>query len=292
MQTPTSCDDVHFLFGGVFRGQILRALLIGVAALSASPDDRICATEIVSHRGESADAPENTLAAFRLAWERKVPAIELDVHLTKDDRLIVCHDPDTKRTTGTSMVIAKSTLAELRTLDAGRWKGERWAGEKLPTLEEALATIPDGARCFIEVKVGPEAVPALVSAVDGSGKCPEQLAVIAFNAKTIAESKRRLPQFEAYWLSSFRQDKATGVWSPTVDELIEQAKSIKADGLDLSYQGPIDREFVQRVKAEKLKFFVWTVDDTTVARKFADLGVDGITTNRGAVLMQQLKVNP
>jgi glycerophosphoryl diester phosphodiesterase len=277
-------------FSVLLRGQVFRAVLLGVVVLSASSDDHASATEIVAHRGESADAPENTLAAFRLAWERKVPAIELDVHLTKDDRLIVCHDPDTKRTTGTSMLIAKSTLAELRTLDAGRWKGERWTGEKLPTLEEALATIPDGARCFIEVKVGPEAVPALVRAIEESGKCPEQLAIIAFNAKTIAESKRKLPQFEAYWLSSFRQDKATGAWSPTVDELIQQAKAINADGLDLSHQGPIDREFVQRVKAAKLKFFVWTVDDTIVARKFADLGVDGITTNRGAVLMQQLKV--
>ncbi|MBI5759272.1 MAG: glycerophosphodiester phosphodiesterase [Planctomycetales bacterium] len=292
MQAPTSLGHVLFQFVVLLRDQVLRTLLFGATVLSVSPNDQISATEIVAHRGESADAPENTLAAFRLAWERKVPAIELDVHLTKDDRLIVCHDADTKRTTGTSMLIAKSTLAELRTLDAGRWKGARWAGEKLPTLEEALATIPDGARCFIEVKVGPEAVPALVKAVEGSGKCPEQLAVIAFNAKTIAESKQKMPQYEAYWLSGFRQDKATGAWSPGVDELIQQAKSINADGLDLSHQGPIDREFVQRVKAAKLKLFVWTVDDTVIARKFADLGVDGITTNRGAVLMQQLKVIP
>src|SRR5262245_45356940 len=73
----------------------------------------------VAHRGESADAPENTMAAFRLAWERNVDAIELDVHLTRDGKLIVSHDADTKRTTGTNKVIVQSTLDELRPLDAG-----------------------------------------------------------------------------------------------------------------------------------------------------------------------------
>src|SRR3954454_19895588 len=90
--------------------------------------------EIVAHRGESADAPENTMAAFRLAWERQVPAIELDVHLTKDGALICSHDPNTKRTTSVPKEIKESKLEELRPLDAGRWKGERWAGERMPTL--------------------------------------------------------------------------------------------------------------------------------------------------------------
>ena len=70
--------------------------------------------ELISHRGESADAPENTMAAFRLAWERKVDAIELDVHLTRDGELVVIHDPDTKRTTGVEKKIKEHTAAELR----------------------------------------------------------------------------------------------------------------------------------------------------------------------------------
>jgi glycerophosphoryl diester phosphodiesterase len=263
-----------------------RSLLMMIGIGSACVTAR--ATETIAHRGESADAPENTLAAFRLAWERKVPAIELDVHLTRDDRLIVIHDADTKRTTGESLTIKDSTLAELRKLDAGRWKDECWAGEKLPTLEEALATIPDRGRCFIELKVGPEAVPALVKCVRDSGKRPEQLAVIAFNAKTIAEAKRRLPEIDAFGLSKFKQDKATGAWSPTVEELIAQAKSINADGLNLLHQGPLDRESVRRIHSAGLKLFVWTIDDLEIARRFADMGVDGITTNRGQFLNQRL----
>ncbi|WP_152053585.1 glycerophosphodiester phosphodiesterase [Tautonia marina] len=242
----------------------------------------------VAHRGESADAPENTLAAFNLAWQRGVPAIELDVHLTADDRLIVIHDASTKRTTGVDLLVKESTLDQLRPLDAGSWKGEQWAGEPLPTLEEALATIPDGGLCLIEVKVGPEAVPALVRAVEASGKSAEQLAVISFHAETIAEAKRRLPELQMYYLSGFRRDDQTGEWTPTIEDLISTALEIRADGLDLAYRGPYDADLVRRIRDAGLSFHVWTVDDPEVARIFVDLGVDSITTNRAAWLRDQL----
>ena len=129
-----------------------------------------------------------------------------------------------------------------------------------------METIPDGSRCFIEVKVGPEAVPALVKAVRASGKRPEQLAVISFHAETLAEAKRRLPELKMYYLSSFRQDKATGDWEPKVEDLIARARAIGADGLDLSYKGPIDRAYVDRVKAAGL----------------ATLRLDGRRPRRGA----------
>ena len=244
--------------------------------------------EMIAHRGESFDAPENTLAAFRLAWERKVDAIELDVRLTRDGQLILCHDPDTERTTGKKLEIKNTDFARLRQLEAGAWKDERWKGEKLPTLDEALATIPDRGRCLIEIKVGPEAVPAVAKSIQACGKRPDQLAIISFQADAIAESKRQLPHLKAYYLAKLKQDKKTGVWTPTVKELIDQAKTIRADGLDLSYEGPIDAESVKQIKAAGLEFYVWTVDDETVARRFADWGADGITTNRAAWLRDQL----
>lgn len=246
--------------------------------------------EFVAHRGESHDAPENTLAAFRLAWERNVSAIELDVHQTCDGQLIVCHDPNTKKTTGVEKTIKDSTLAELRALDAGRWKEERFVGEKLPTLSEALATIPDGHRCFIELKTGPEVVPTLEKVIAASGKHPEQLAIISFNAETIAEAKRKLPQHQAYWIASVKPDKKTGVLAPSVEELIATAKSIRADGLDLSM--PPTPDYTKPIKAAGLKLFVWTINDPAVAKKFVELGVDGITTDRAAWLKQQVGRTP
>src|SRR4051794_11569416 len=170
------------------------SLMLALSLVAAGP-------ELIAHRGESADAPENTLAAFRLAWERKVPAIELDVHLTKDGRLAVCHDFDTKRCAGVACKIRETIWDDLKDLDVGQRFNQKFTGEKLPLLEDVLATIPAGARCFIEIKCGPEAVPALVKAVDACGKQPEQLAIISFDAEAVAEAKRKLPQLKAYYLS-------------------------------------------------------------------------------------------
>ena len=255
-------------------------LMLALSLMGAGP-------EWIAHRGESADAPENTLAAFRLAWERKVPAIELDVHLTKDGRLAVCHDFDTKRCSGVACKIRDSLWDELKDLDVGKKFNPKFAGEKLPLLDEALATIPAGARCFIEVKCGAEAIPALAKVVENCGKQPAQLAVISFNAEAVAEAKRQLPQLKAYYLSSF---KSSGTrWSPTAEQLIKQAQDIKADGLDLAFRGPLDEEFIRKVRDAKLELFVWTVNDADVARDLIKLGVDGITTDKAAWLREELK---
>jgi glycerophosphoryl diester phosphodiesterase len=257
--------------------------MTAVLLLSFAADPNI---EFIAHRGESYDAPENTLAAFQLAWDRKVTAVELDVHLTQDQELIVCHDPNTKKTTGVEKIIKETPLAELRTLDAGRWKDVRFAGEKLPTLAEALATIPDRGRVFLELKTGPEAIPPLEKVIAVSGKRADQLAIISFHADTVAEAKRKLPAHQAYWIVSVKQDKHTGKLAPTIDELLAKAKAIGADGLDLSI--PATPECVEPVKRAGLKLFVWTINDPAVARQFVKLGVDGITTDRAAWLKEQL----
>lgn len=261
---------------------VLYSGLIMLLLVGGSP------VELVAHRGESADAPENSMAAFRLAWERKVPAIELDVHLSKDGVLAVCHDADTKRTTGVAKKIKETNWDELKTLDVGSWKAAKWSEERMPRLEEALATIPSGARCFIEVKVGAEAVPALVKAVRQSGKKPEQLVVISFQADAVAEAKRQLPELKAYYLASFKQDKETKAWTPSIEELIAKAKEIKADGLDLAAKGPLDRALIQQIKDAGLEIFVWTVDDPKEARRLIDAGVGAVTTNKAEWLKEQL----
>jgi glycerophosphoryl diester phosphodiesterase len=268
-------------------------LLSGLLAIVVGANSHVArAVEWIAHRGESADAPENTLAAFRLAYERGVPTVELDVHLTKDNRLAVIHDGTTKRTAGIDRSIKNLRFDELHDLDVGRWKATKWSGEKIPTLEESLALIPSNSRCFIEVKVGPEAVPALVKAVEQCGKSPSQLCVISFKAETIAEAKRRLPQLQAYYLADFKRDKETEKWQPTARELIAKAKVIQADGLNLSYKGPIDAEFVGQVKNAGLQLYVWTVDDLEEAKKFERLGVDGITSNKAAWMRQKLSLTP
>lgn len=229
------------------------------------------------------------MAAYKLAWERGVPAAELDVHLTRDGKLILIHDADTLRTSGQKLIVKDSTVEQLQALDVGSWKSPQFAGEKMPLLEDVLRTIPDGRRMFVEVKVGAEAVPELVRAFQRAGKKPEQTPVISFKLDTCIATKKVMPHVKVYYLASQKQNKETGAWSPTNDELIALAKQHGFDGLDLSHKGPIDADFVKAAKAAGLEFYVWTVDDPAIARRMIEAGVDGITTNRGEWLPRQLQ---
>ena len=92
----------------------------------------------VAHRGASGSCPENTLTAFQKALEIGVDEIELDLHSTKDGRLVVMHDAAVDRTTNGTGAIGELTLAEIKSLDAGIGFGERFRGERVPTWEEAL----------------------------------------------------------------------------------------------------------------------------------------------------------
>ena len=104
--------------------------------------------EIIAHRGSAHLAPENTLGAFQLGWQ-ETTICELDVRLTADGRLVVIHDDTTKRTTGADLKVAERTLSELQRLDAGFGKGEKWSGEKLPSLEDVIAAMPADKRSFL-----------------------------------------------------------------------------------------------------------------------------------------------
>ena len=187
---------------------------------------------IVAHRGASHDAPENTLAAFRLAWERGAEAIEGDFHLTADGEVVCIHDTTARRTAGSERSVATSTLAELRTLEYGGWKGEAFRGEPIATLGEVLATVPPGKRILIELKAGPEIVEPTARVIAASGLAPAQIAIIAFDDDVIAAAKRRMPEIDAYWLTGFDRRGLFGPLEPTIDEVVATLDRIGADGLD------------------------------------------------------------
>src|SRR5512145_550808 len=106
---------------------------------------------VLGHRGASADAPENTLAAFRLAMEQGADGVELDAWRCATGEVVVVHDEDLARVGGAPLRVPDSPLADLRALDVGAWKGERFRGERIPLLEEALAALP-GAVVNVELK--------------------------------------------------------------------------------------------------------------------------------------------
>lgn len=249
------------------------------------------AVEIVAHRGASYDAPENSLSSMKLAWEQKADGIEFDLWLTSDGKIAVFHDGTTKRYDGQNRKVSDLSLADLRQLDIGKVKGAPYLGEKMPSLEDILATIPEKGRAVIEIKCGPEILPEMARVLRASKRSPSQLCVISFNYESIKQSRELLPEIEHYYLAGYKKDPATGKM-PEIEPLIEQAKQAKLTGLDLQSTWPFSPEFVSKIRGAGLKLIAWTVDDPEVANKLTELGVDGITTNRPAWLREQIKKQP
>jgi glycerophosphoryl diester phosphodiesterase len=295
MKVPFRC---HFQNRVMYRSSIVLSVFymciapcsIVVAMLPTEDrDDPSSASGpmIVAHRGASFDAPENTLSAFRLAWEQGADAIEGDFYLTKDQQVVCIHDGTTKRTAigQPTLVVANSTLEQLRQLDVGKWKGRHYQDEKIPTLTEVLASVPASKKFFLEIKCGPEIIPFLKTPLEESGLSSAQVTIICFDEEVVRVARRELPQFKVNWLTSFKQDKVTKQWSPSKEEVIKRLRNSGATGIGLNGNGEIvDEKFVRSVLDLGLEFHVWTINDVNVARKFSKWGAYSITTDKPAFI--------
>ena len=257
----------------------MAALVLTVGAAHGEP-------LIVAHRGASRDAPENTLPAFRLAWEQKADAIEGDFHLTRDGHIVCLHDRDTAKVAEEKLVARESSLAELRKLDVGRSHAPEFVGTRIPTIAEVFATVPEGGKIFVEVKCGPEMIPALLREVKESGLRTHQVVVISFDAAVIKTLEKKAPRFETAWLSSFRKTKE-GAISPSSEEVLETLRAIGADGFSSS-QDRIDQAFIREIQNAGFHYHVWTVDHGETAKRFRQWGARSITTNLPGPIRQKL----
>ena len=245
---------------------------------------------IVAHRGASADAPENTIASFRLGFDQGADAVEGDFRITMDGHIVAMHDQTLSRTTGDPRGIDTVTLEELESLGAGdwgRWKGTGLEDEGIPTLPAVLGMIPPDRGILIEIKDSARIVPALVRDLERSGIPRDRVTVISFDRDVISALKQVAPVWRALWLTSFSNQ--TGEWRPTAREVVEVARAIGADGVDVKAEVKVvDASFVQQVKAAGLEVHVWTVNDLDLAGHMASAGVDSITTDRPAMLIEGL----
>ncbi len=265
-----------------FRGVVVRGFSCQIVLMeSVSAHSPL----IIAHRGASDEAPENTLPAFLLAWRQQADAIELDVRLTRDGRIAAIHDPTTRRTAGMRRRVRSQTMDELRKLDAGSWKGPQWKDVRIPTLEEVLATVPYGKQIFIEIKCGAEILPELVRVLRAVPGRPEHRVIIAFDYETVKQAKILLPETQVCWIA--KPERGSRGRRPTAATLVKKAVAAGLDGLDIDARFAIDAAFVARVHAANLKLFVWTVDAPAVFHRLRAAGLDGIATNRPALLRGQ-----
>jgi glycerophosphoryl diester phosphodiesterase len=246
---------------------------------------------IVGHRGASHDAPENTLAAFRLAWEQGADAVEGDFQLTRDRKIVCIHDRTARRTAGIRRIVCRNTLRTLRELDVGRWKGRRWAGEPIPTLREVLETVPGRKKILVEIKSGPRLLPVLRRNIRATGVRPDHVILMSFRRDVVSRAKRTCPGHKVFWLVEFKRGRRNGPWRPSAERMLASAKRLKADGVGLSASPCVDDAMAAAVRKAGLMLNVWTVDDLRLARRFVDLGVGFLTTNRPGWLKRKLHGN-
>lgn len=226
---------------------------------------------VIAHRGASGVAPENTLAAFRLAWSLGADGIEMDVHLSADGQVLVHHDVSTQRCAGVDWVVSEYPAAKLQELDVGRWKGPQFAGERIPTLDDVLALKPTG-HCLVELKTGPEIVDPLARVLARWPDTPVRL--ISFHQETLEACRDAFPQRPCLFLSESCYDDEGKAYHPLT--LIEQALQAGFVGLDPEYTG-IDAAFAQRTRDAGLELYTWTVNDPQAAQQLSQWGVQGIT---------------
>ncbi len=229
--------------------------------------------EVTGHRGAAAVEPENTLRGFHYALSLGVNYVELDVHLSKDDELIVMHDAAVDRTTNGSGQIADMTLAEIKRLDAGQ-------GESVPTLHEVVATFQAAwakgsqTRLKIELK-GPNTAQPTVACVQHYG-IEDRVVLSSFDAERVAEAKKLLPQAACAFISS-KLDP----------DPLKIALRIGAGAVNLQHKSAT-REMVERAHAAGLQVCVWTIDEAKLMKAAIDLGVDGICSNKPQLLLEVL----
>lgn len=234
-------------------------------------------TLVIGHRGARAVAPENTLPSFEAALAAGADLVEFDYRHSADGVPVVIHDATVERTTdakrvwkGRGLNIAGRTLTELRTLDAGSWKHVRFAGTRIPTLEEAIASIRPGAVPLIERKAGDAATCARIlrekSHVNGA-------IVIAFDWRFLRDLKALMPGLVLGALGPSAATRRGPLKAATLDEILCMEIDL------VVWNNRVTRVSIAAAHARGMRVWVYTVNEPGEAVELADLGVDGIITD-------------
>lgn len=227
-------------------------------------------TKIFAHRGSKGTHPENTLASFKEAVRVGSDGIELDVHLTKDGYLVVIHDETVDRTTNGTGEIRNLTLAEIKAMDAGSWFHNKYAGEKIPTLEEVLLLLTElgfNGQLNIELKTDVIQYEGLVEkclALQSAKDWPFAIVYSSFNPYTLVELKEANPSQEIGLLFESKE------WADKGDAMLEK-ESYHPDLKLLDWAIEWNRN--------QLPLRVWTVNEDTDINRCFELQIEAIFTD-------------
>jgi glycerophosphoryl diester phosphodiesterase len=266
--------DLHRLSGRARAGLATLAVLAaaGFALLAFLATRSTQPMLVIAHRGASAEAPENTLAAFRLAAEQGTDFVELDVQESADGEVVVAHDSDLMKVGGAALKIWETDAARLRAVDVGSHLGPQFAAERVPTLAEALAVCRGRCRVIVELKSYghddrlEERVAAIVEAAGMEDDC----IFMSLDHAMVERMKRLRPG----WRSGVLVAKAVG-----------DLTALRADFLAVEAR-IATRRFVRRAHQAGREVYVWTVNDPAWMLTAMSHGVDGLITDRPDVARQ------
>ena len=252
---------------------------------------------IVAHRGASAHAPENTLAAIRRAVNDGAEGIEFDVRITREQIPVVFHDPDLKRIEGSADRIEELTLDELASVDVGRWFEKKnsaettYAGEGIPTLASVLELLSDfPGPVYVEIKSGQRPSDRLSKAVAEvlrpySGKL--HLIVKSFDFSVVKSARNISPGFEAAALFEPKMIRLL----QQERQLVEMARSSGFDRLSV-HHSMVTRELMEKAEKAGLPVSAWTVDSPRRLKRMTALAVDTVITNDPGLLLAERDKQP
>lgn len=228
-------------------------------------------TAVWAHRGASAYAPENTLTAFIMAARLGADGIELDVHLTKDGEVVVCHDASVGRTTDGEGVIEEMTLAELKALCFGYPDafGKRFLDEKIATLGEVYeAILPTGMVINVELKKTNDGIVDKVLELEKQYKAKGQVIYSSFCHNYLMELKAKSP------------DCVTAPLYGDDPDYIMLGEQLQATALHPSYLPVLaDPDYVSKAHEAGLRIHAYTPNSKEDLKALMDMGVDAVITN-------------
>jgi glycerophosphoryl diester phosphodiesterase len=232
---------------------------------------------VIAHRGASSYAPENTLAAFDLALQMGVSHIELDVHSTLDDHIVVIHDENVDRTTNGTGPVASETLSALKALDAGSWFAPRFSGERIPTLDEVCERYKGRAHIHTEIKGRSADLSKRTAALIRRHGMVAQVTITSFQRARLEETRACAPELPTGWLVS-----------EVTDAVIAEARAMGLTQL-CPRANTVTPGLVDRLRGAGFVVRAWGVADEDLMRAVVKAGADGMTVNFPDKLIAYLK---
>ena len=255
-------------------------LMLSPALYSTINGDHINEIKVTGHRGAAGYAPENTMTSIQKALSMRLERIEIDIHQSKDDVVVLLHDERIDRTSNGNGLVDEYSFAELKALDFGSYFDEGFKGEKIPSLEEALQLVNGQSELVIEFKYGNERYPFieehvidLINQYDASS----WVIIHSFNTEVLEAIYKKAPNIRLHKLL-IANLRFTNLFIGTGLEVFKPQDFPYIEEYSIHYYFA-NRSILQELKSLGKKVNVWTMNDDEKSDNYIRLGVDGIISD-------------